>query len=90
MHSLIIAFTQYMPIIAISWQDKVSGFMSYIGMSQYCYNLNNVNAEIDKIYKDSEKLINGNQKNKEKLLSLRENYTRITSSILHSLKQERQ
>ncbi|AKB63328.1 polysaccharide pyruvyl transferase family protein [Methanosarcina mazei] len=90
MHSLIIAFTQYMPIIAISWQDKVSGFMSYIGMSQYCYNLNNVNAEIDKIYKDSEKLINGNQKNQEKLLSLRENYTRITSSILHSLKQERQ
>lgn len=88
MHSLIIAFTQLLPIIAISWQDKVSGFMNYIDMSQYCYNLNSVSDELDKIYNDSERLINGNQKSKEKLLSLRENYTRTTNTIIHSLKQE--
>ncbi|AKB34387.1 Polysaccharide pyruvyl transferase [Methanosarcina siciliae HI350] len=88
MHSLIIAFTQLIPIIAISWQDKVNGFMNYAGMSQHCYNLNNVSDELDKIYKDSEKLINESQKGKEKLLSLKENYTRTTRSILYNLKQE--
>lgn len=88
MHSLIIAFTQFIPIIAISWQDKVDGFMNYIGMSQHCYNLNNVSDELDRIYKESERLINESQKNKEKLQSLKENYTRTTSSILYNLKQE--
>ncbi|KKG07237.1 hypothetical protein DU86_04065 [Methanosarcina mazei] len=88
MHSLIIAFTQLIPIIAISWQDKVDGFMNHVGMSQHCYNLNNVSDELDKIYKESERLINESQKNKEKLQILKENYTRTTSSILHDLKQE--
>lgn len=88
MHSLIIAFTQYIPIIAISWQDKVTGFMNYVNLSQYCYNLNDVNDQLEKIYNDSEKLINENQEDKEKLFEVKQRFTQITNNILNNLKRE--
>jgi polysaccharide pyruvyl transferase WcaK-like protein len=88
MHSLIIAFTQSIPIIAISWQGKVTAFMDYVNLSQYCYNLNSVNDRLEQIYIDSEKLINDNREDQEKLLEVKQNYAQITSNILHNLKQE--
>lgn len=88
MHSLIIAFTQSIPIIAISWQEKVTGFMNYVNLSQHCYNLNEVNDRLEQIYNDSEKLINENQEDKEKLLEVKQKFAQITSNILNNLKLE--
>jgi len=55
MHSLIIAYTQSLPIIAISWQDKVKGFMQYVSLMDNCYELNEVSDNIEKIYGTFEK-----------------------------------
>ncbi len=80
MHSLIIGFTQSLPIIAISWQRKVEGFMKYINLMQYCYHLNEVNENIEKIYNDTQKLlINNSQNNKIKLIELRRRYEKLNS-----------
>lgn len=83
MHSLIIGFTQSLPIIAISWQNKVEGFMKYINLMQYCYQLNMANENIDKIYDDAQKLLHHNQEQncKNKLIDLRRRFNCINSYI---------
>ncbi|NAS89368.1 hypothetical protein C4E24_06485 [ANME-1 cluster archaeon AG-394-G21] len=83
MHSLIIGFTQSLPIIAISWQNKVAGFMKHINLMQYCYQLNMINENIDKIYDDAQQLLTHNQEQncKNKLIDLRRRFNYINSYI---------
>ena len=83
MHSLIIGFTQSLPIIAISWQNKVEGFMKHINLMQYCYQLNMVNENIDEIYDDAQQLLNHNQEQnyKNKLIELRRRFNYINNYI---------
>lgn len=87
MHSLIIAYTQSLPIIAISWQDKVKGFMQYVGLMDNCYELNEVSDNIEKIYEIFEK----ETFTKEKLTDyvskqkFRENFCLIHNEILNEL-----
>lgn len=57
MHSLIIALTQNLPIIAIAWQDKVSSFMRYVNLEKYCYSLNEVDSNMDRIYSNAKQLL---------------------------------
>ena len=87
MHSLIIAYTQSLPIIAISWQDKVKEFMQYVGLIDNCYGLNEISENIEKIYGIFEK----EMFTKEKLTDdvskqkYRENFCIIHNEILNKL-----
>jgi polysaccharide pyruvyl transferase WcaK-like protein len=65
MHSLIIAYTQSLPIMAISWQSKVSSFMEYINLNQYCFHLNEINEKIDEIYYKANELLTNNLQTSE-------------------------
>lgn len=86
MHSLIIAYTQSIPIIAISWQNKVEGFMEYIKCVEYCYSLNKINENIDEIYGDAQQLLISNIQNDEKnLLYLQDRFHEINNHFFQTL-----
>lgn len=83
MHSLIIAYTQSLPIIAISWQKKVDEFMEYIDSIHFCYQLNSVDANITEIYADAyHKLKCEMQNNKNELFRMGETFDNITSRCI--------
>ena len=85
MHSLIIGFTQLLPIIAISWQNKVEGFMKQINLLQYCYQLNMVNENIDRIHEDAQQLLICNtQNNRDKLINLKKRYDSTNTYYIES------
>jgi polysaccharide pyruvyl transferase WcaK-like protein len=87
MHSLIIAYTQSLPIVAISWQDKVKGFMQYIDLMENCIELNEVSENIDRMYNilEDEKFKKENLINNETKQKLRDNFCIIHNEILNKL-----
>ncbi|MDT2813650.1 polysaccharide pyruvyl transferase family protein [Vagococcus carniphilus] len=49
MHSLILAFSQYIPIIGFSWQPKVDGFFEMINQRDSVFNLLTLDLNFEKI-----------------------------------------
>lgn len=45
MHSMILALTQYVPIIGLSWQKKVDSLFQMIGMEDYVYDIKDVDSD---------------------------------------------
>lgn len=83
MHSLIIGFTQSLPIISISWQKKVDSFMTYVDLTSYCYQLNNVDTDLENIYINIQQLLKfGRQNNKNKLIYMRKIYDDMNSCYI--------
>lgn len=87
MHSLIVAYTQSLPIIAISWQDKIKGFMQYVDLMDNCYELNEVSGNIENIYGifEKETFTKKNLIDDESRQKLRDNFCLIHSEILNEL-----
>jgi polysaccharide pyruvyl transferase WcaK-like protein len=86
MHSLIIGYTQSLPIIAISWQNKVEGFMKYVDLIQHCYQLNRVNENIDRIYDDAQQLLVYNlQIDNIKLINMKNRYDHVNSHYIDAI-----
>ncbi|SDP06521.1 polysaccharide pyruvyl transferase family protein [Clostridium gasigenes] len=76
LHSMIIAYTQEIPLIGLSWQPKVDGFFEYIEKDSYKFNIADIgekNKEIlDKciyINNNYEKYINEIRKRKSKIIN---------------------
>lgn len=85
MHSLIIGYTQLLPIIGISWQKKVESFMTLVNLSKYCYQLNEVNLE--SLYINVQKLLKYGQNNENKLLNMKKLYNNVNSYCLKILEE---
>lgn len=85
MHSLIIAFTQSVPIIALSWQDKIDGFMQYVGLSHNCYQLNDLETMMDTICENAQNIINTTINNNPQLSLLRDNFKNVNSLCLQAV-----
>lgn len=49
LHSMIIAYTQLVPIIGLSWQPKVDGFFEYIDRGDYNFNIKDIKKERENI-----------------------------------------
>ncbi|MCE5305745.1 polysaccharide pyruvyl transferase family protein [bacterium] len=89
MHSLIIAYTQSLPIIGIVWQNKVYGFMKYIGLERYSFQLNMVSQNVSKIYNAAQQLLmNNDQHDDKQLLKLKNRFFCINNHFLQILKTE--
>ena len=89
MHSLIIAYTQSLPIIGIVWQNKVYGFMEHVGLEKYCFQLNMVSLDISKMYNTAQQLLmDGEQHDGKRLLKLRKRFFCINNHFFHILKME--
>lgn len=61
MHSMIIAYTQYIPIIGLSWQPKVKAMFDVLNDNESCFKLLNLITDIEKITSLSEKKMNESQ-----------------------------
>lgn len=49
MHSMIIAFTQSVPVVGLAWQPKVKGFFDITRAPKYCFPFDNVVEQLDDI-----------------------------------------
>ena len=49
MHSMIVSFVNRKPVIALSWQSKIDGLMSMMGLEQFNVKLSDLNRNIDKV-----------------------------------------
>ena len=49
MHSLIIAYACHVPIVGLSWSEKVSGFFNIINKREYCFDIIDLQRKIDEI-----------------------------------------
>lgn len=49
LHSMIIAYTQLIPIIGLSWQPKVDGFFEYIDREEYNFSIKDIKKENENI-----------------------------------------
>lgn len=86
MHSLIIGFTQSLPIIAISWQNKVESFMRQVDLLPYCYQLNSINMNLDNIFSNIQELLKHGQNNDNKIMHTKKLYDNINSPYLKFFK----
>lgn len=90
MHSMIISFSQSIPFLGISWQDKVLGFAKMISNEEFIVSIDNpINKEIDK------KLLNTFMKDlsnvKDKFIQKKEDiepYYEINKKIVHWIEKE--
>lgn len=51
MHSIIMAYSQQLPFVGLSWQPKVNAMFEIIEEEEYLYNFNNFGEDIDEIIK---------------------------------------
>ncbi len=79
MHSMIIAYTQYIPVIGISWQQKVDAFFDIIE-SKDVYNYNTIEVNSESIITTCMEKIN-NKKIEKTLIKEKLNSIRATKSI---------
>ncbi len=70
MHSNILAALQGTPYVAVAYEYKTTGISDFIGVKNYCIDINKTNARI----------LN------EKLLLLEKNRNQVSQELLHSLK----
>ncbi|WJE46135.1 polysaccharide pyruvyl transferase family protein [Peribacillus frigoritolerans] len=91
MHSMIIAYTQYIPIIGISWQQKVDALFDIIDSKDSIFNYNNIDRDSETIIDCCKrKLVNLEVEKdniKETLNQIRNNRN-IDKHILTNLSQE--
>ncbi|EKQ3613739.1 polysaccharide pyruvyl transferase family protein, partial [Enterococcus faecalis] len=61
MHSMIVAVSQNIPIIGLSWQQKVDEMFKNINLTNSCYDIENLEDYLDEILEKSKKIIENNQ-----------------------------
>lgn len=57
MHSMIIAVSQNIPVIGLSWQQKVDEMFKNINLTNSCYGIENLEDHLDEILEKSKKLL---------------------------------
>ncbi|MBF8807799.1 MAG: polysaccharide pyruvyl transferase family protein [Enterococcus lacertideformus] len=62
MHSMIVAISQTIPIIGLSWQQKVDEMFKNINLTDNCYDIANLEDYLDEIVDKSKKIIKNNQR----------------------------
>ena len=62
MHSLIIAFTQYIPIVGLSWQRKVNSMFRIINMKESCFSIDCIKENIENILDIVDKVIDNDNR----------------------------
>lgn len=90
MHSMIIAFTQHIPIIGLSWQPKVDALFDIIDSKDCVYKYDTIESCVDTIINCCRKKMNNLKYEKvqikERLMTIRQNRS-IDSDILCKLSQ---
>lgn len=61
MHSMIIAVSQNIPVIGLSWQQKVDEMFKNINLTNSCYDIENLEYHLDEILEKSKNIIENNQ-----------------------------
>lgn len=89
MHSLITAFSQHIPIIGLSWQQKVNSMFNVIEKEDAVFDLVNINNEIDTIVeKVSEILLFTDKKSYFNVFSKLHDMNLKNETILKNLLEE--
>ncbi|KHF38265.1 hypothetical protein LQ50_22315 [Halalkalibacter okhensis] len=89
MHSLIIAYTQQIPIIGISWQQKVSSMFKLIDSDELCFEITELSEQVEDIVNQVKYSVNNENlrlKNEVKLQEFKKKYD-INSYILNEIKK---
>jgi polysaccharide pyruvyl transferase WcaK-like protein len=90
MHSLIIAFTQFIPIIGLSWQAKVKSMFKIIDSLDHCIQIDQLEDHIEEIVLLVHNKIGSNEyieKTEAKLEELKIKYE-INKNILETVKKD--
>lgn len=69
MHSLIIAYSQLLPIIGLSWQPKVDAMFEIVQEEDYVFDFYNFNKEIDAILAKISQRLDNREKERVKALN---------------------
>lgn len=89
MHSMIIAYTQHLPVVGLTWQPKVQAMFDIIGEPEDCFNLTEIPESFDSIIKASlSKLNTDNTVKMEKQLKIIREKEQKNEEILTMLAQE--
>ncbi|WP_026672880.1 polysaccharide pyruvyl transferase family protein [Alkalihalobacterium bogoriense] len=87
MHAMIIAYTQHIPVIGLSWQPKVDAFFDIIDSKNCLYNYSVIGASFNEIITTCQRKFNNlnNEKNqiKERLDLIRKK--EIDADVLHNI-----
>lgn len=67
MHSMIIAYTQHIPVIGFSWQPKVDAFFDIIDQSECVFRYDNITNDIENILTCCEAKLSNLKYEKEKI-----------------------
>lgn len=67
MHSLIIAYTQYIPIIGLSWQRKINSMFKIINMENSCFPIDEIRDNIETIVN----IVNNDIDNDNRILNIK-------------------
>lgn len=85
MHSLMVAYTQMIPIIGFSWQQKVDSFFKIIGEKESVFPIDKISEYLEQIfisvYNKEQNFEDYSRKAEEKLEVIRNKYD-INSKIL--------
>ncbi|MGC3342021.1 polysaccharide pyruvyl transferase family protein [Enterococcus faecalis] len=71
MHSMIVAVSQNIPIIGLSWQQKVDEMFKNINLTNSCYDIENLEDYLDEILEKSKKIIENNQSYVKKMNNIK-------------------
>lgn len=89
MHSMIIAYTQMVPIVGLSWQPKVQAMFDIINDPESCFDLTEIAKDIEKILETSiGKINNKNISEMEQQLDVVQEKEQINEEILMSLSKK--
>lgn len=58
LHSIIIAYSQSIPVIGLAWQDKVWGFFNYINKENNVFDINSISESYSAIIDNCKKIFN--------------------------------
>lgn len=90
MHSLIIGISQYIPVIGLSWQDKVDEMFKMINMTDYVFSIDQLDENIPQILNLTRNTLK-NRETKERLKelkSLNEKKFHINIDLLNNIRDE--
>lgn len=88
MHSMIIAFTQHIPVIGLSWQAKVEAMFDIIDSRECLFEYDKIEDNINSIISSCENKLNNLESEREEIvkkLSLIREKSNINSKILSKL-----
>lgn len=87
MHSMIIAFTQGIPVIGISWQQKVDAFFEIIDSRNSVFNYNNIENSLHKIVDLCKSKIDRFEEEQKRMIRVLNNIKSNRSVDFHILNQ---